>query len=288
MNEFNRSRQTTININEKANLIWSIADIIGQGLYKPHEYGKVILPMTVIKRFNDTLMPTKQKVLDTYEKIKHLEVKEGFLEAASGYSFYNTSPFTFENLVNDSEHIEANFRTFLAGFSENVQDVLENFEFDKEITKLANNGMLFLVIQEFNKKNAYMGANVISSTDMGYIFEELVRKFSESYNEQAGAHFTSRDIIYLMTDLLISEEKDVLIEEGVVKTVYDQAMGTSQMLGCMEERLRELDDDAEVALFGQELNPETFAIAKADMIIKGCKSFSKLCYSEFFNIYHQE
>ena len=272
MNEFNRSRQTTININEKANLIWSIADIIGQGLYKPHEYGKVILPMTVIKRFNDTLMPTKQKVLDTYEKIKHLEVKEGFLEAASGYSFYNTSPFTFENLVNDSEHIEANFRTFLAGFSENVQDVLENFEFDKEITKLANNGMLFLVIQEFNKKNAYMGANVISSTDMGYIFEELVRKFSESYNEQAGAHFTSRDIIYLMTDLLISEEKDVLIEEGVVKTVYDQAMGTSQMLGCMEERLRELDDDAEVALFGQELNPETFAIAKADMIIKGCKS----------------
>lgn len=272
MNEFNKNRQTTINISEKANLIWSIADIIGQGLYKPHEYGKVILPMTVIKRFNDTLVPTKQKVLDTYEKIKHLEVKEGFLEAASGYSFYNTSPFTFENLVNDSEHIEANFRTFLAGFSENVQDVLENFEFDKEITKLANNGMLFLVIQEFNKKNAYMGADVISSTDMGYIFEELVRKFSESYNEQAGAHFTSRDIIYLMTDLLISEEKDVLIEEGVVKTVYDQAMGTSQMLGCMEERLRELDDDAEVALFGQELNPETFAIAKADMIIKGGKS----------------
>ena len=272
MNELNRNKQTTINVNEKANLIWSIADIIGQGLYKPHEYGKVILPMTVIKRFNDALMPTKQAVLDTYEKVKHFEVRDGFLESASGYSFYNISPFTFENLVADPEHIEANFRTFLGGFSDNVQDVLENFEFEKEISKLANNGMLFLIIQEFNKKSAYMGPDLISSTDMGYIFEELVRRFSESYNEQAGAHFTSRDIIYLMTDLLISEEKDVLIQEGVVKTVYDQTMGTSQMLGCMEERLKLLDDDAEVALFGQELNPETFAIAKADMLIKGGKA----------------
>ncbi len=272
LNEFNRHRQTTININEKANLIWSIADIIGQGLYKPHEYGKVILPMTVIKRFNDALVPTKEKVLETFEKVRHLEVREGFLTSASGYSFYNTSPYTFENLLNDPEHIEDNFRTFLGGFSENVQDVLENFDFDKEITKLGNNGMIFLIIQEFNKKSAYMGPDLISSTDMGYIFEELVRKFSESYNEQAGAHFTSRDIIYLMTDLLISEEKDVLLEKGVVKTVYDQTMGTSQMLGCMEERLKLLDDEAEVALFGQELNSETFAIAKADMIIKGGKS----------------
>lgn len=272
MSEQSKMQQTAINISEKANLIWNIADIIGQGLYKPHEYGKIILPMTVIKRFNDTLMPTKQAVLDMYEKVKHFEVKDGFLESASGYSFYNISPFTFSNLVDDSEHIEANFRAFLAGFSENVQDVLENFEFDKEITKLANNGMLFLIIQEFNKKSAYMGADVISSADMGYIFEELVRRFSESYNEQAGAHFTSRDIIYLMTDLLIAEEKDILIEEGVVKTVYDQTMGTSQMLGCMEERLKLLDEEAEVSLFGQELNPETYAIAKADMLIKGGKA----------------
>lgn len=269
MTEQEKNKQTTINISEKANLIWSIADIIGQGLYKPHEYGKVILPMTVIKRFNDTLLPTKQAVLDKYEEVKYFEVKDGFLEKASGYSFYNINPFIFENLLADPEHIEANFRTFLAGFSENVQDVLENFEFDREITKLANNGMLFLIIQEFNKKSAYMGPDVVSSTDMGYIFEELVRKFSESYNEQAGAHFTSRDIIYLITDLLIAEDKDTLIEEGVVKTVYDQTMGTSQMLSCMEERLKLLDEDAEVAIFGQELNPETFAIAKADMLIKG-------------------
>ena len=272
MDEILKMKQTSINISEKASLIWNVADIIGQGLYKPHEYGKIILPMTVIKRFNDTLIPTKQAVLDMYEKVKHFEVKDGFLENASGYSFYNISPFTFNNLVDDSEHIEENFRAFLAGFSENVQDVLENFEFDKEITKLANNGMLFLIIQEFNKKNAYMGADVISSADMGYIFEELVRRFSESYNEQAGAHFTSRDIIYLMTDLLIAEEKDTLIEEGVVKTVYDQTMGTSQMLGCMEERLKLLDKEAEVSLFGQELNPETYAIAKADMLIKGGKA----------------
>lgn len=267
MNEQMRNNQTTVNVIEKANLIWSIADIIGQGLYKPHEYGKVILPMTVIKRFDDLLKPTKDKVMEMYEKIKHLEVKDSFLQSASGYQFYNISPFTFDTLLADSEHIEANFRTYLAGYSDNIQDILENFDFDKEITKLANNNMLFLIIQEFNTKKAYMGN--ISSTDMGYIFEELVRKFSESYNEHAGAHFTSRDIIYLMTDLLIAEEKDLLIKEGVVKTVYDQAMGTSQMLACMEERLKDLDADADVRLFGQEVNPETYAIAKADMLIKG-------------------
>lgn len=269
MNAF--AKQTTINVSEKANLIWSIADII-RDLYKPHEYGKVILPMTVIKRFNDTLVPTKEKVLQTYEKVKQFEVKDGFLETASGYSFYNISPYTFENLLSDPENIEANFRTFLSGFSENVQDVLENFEFDKEITKLANNNALFAIVQEFNTKKAYMGPDVITSTDMGYIFEELVRRFSESYNEQAGAHFTARDIIYLMTDLLICEEKDTLIEDGVVKTVYDMTMGTSQMLACMEERLLQLDSEANVKTFGQEINSETYAIAKADMIIKGGKA----------------
>ena len=265
------TKQTTINVNEKANLIWSIADII-RDLYKTHEYGKVILPMTVIKRFNDTLIPTKDKVLETYENVKQFEVKDVFLETASGYSFYNVSPFTFENLLADPANIEANFRTFLSGFSENVQDVLENFDFDKEITKLANNNALFAIIQEFNTKKAYMGPDVITSPDMGYIFEELVRRFSESYNEQAGAHFTARDIIYLMTDLLICEEKDTLIEDGVVKTIYDMTMGTSQMLTCMEERLLQLDSEANIKCFGQEINPETYAIAKADMIIKGGKA----------------
>ena len=142
----NLNNQTTVNVQEKSNLIWSIADLI-RDFYKAHEYGKVILPMTVIKRFNDTLAPTKAKVLETYEKVKHLDVIEGFLETASGYQFYNTSVYDFEKLVNDSEHIEENFRDFLNGFSDNVQDILENFEFDREITKLANNGMLFLIIE---------------------------------------------------------------------------------------------------------------------------------------------
>lgn len=268
MNEELRNIQTGTNIQEKANLIWSIADAL-RGLYKPHEYGEVILPMTVIKRFHDTLLPTRDKVLDTYDKVKHLEVKDGFLQKASGYVFYNISNFTFENLLSDPNNIEENFLAYLHGFSENVQDVLKNFDFEREITKLANNDKLFFIIQEFNSEKAYMGPDKITSTDMGYIFEELIKKFSESYDEEAGSHFTSRDIIYLMTDLLIAEEKDVLIDEGVAKTVYDQTMGTSQMLSAMEERLKALDAEAEVTTFGQEINEQTYAIAKADTMIRG-------------------
>lgn len=263
--------QTTINIQEKSNLIWAIADLIRE-YYKPHEYGKVILPMCVIKRFNDVLAPTRQKVWDTYEKVKHLEVIDGFLETAAGYKFYNISPFDFQKLCADPTHIEKNFREYINGFSDNIQDIIENFEFDREITKLANNGMLFLIIEAFNKPAAYMGTDKITAVDMGYIFEDLVRRFSESYDEQAGAHFTSRDIIYLMTDLLIAEDKDIMIKEGVAKTVYDMTMGTSQMLTCMIERLTELDTQADVKVFGQELNPETYAIAKADMLIRGGNS----------------
>ncbi|EOQ01911.1 SAM-dependent DNA methyltransferase [Bacillus wiedmannii] len=268
MNEVNRNLQTTINIQEKATLIWNIADIL-RGLYKPHEYGEVILPMTVIKRFHDTLLPTREAVLSTYEDIKDLEIKDGFLTDASGYSFYNLSPFTFESLLADPAHIEKNFRSYLNGFSENVQDILENFKFDAEISTLAENDKLYYVIQEFNSQKAYLGADKVTSTDMGYVFEELVKRFSESYNEEAGAHFTSRDVIYLMTDLLLSEEKDFLAEHGVVKTVYDQTMGTSQMLSAMSERLLALDSEADITTFGQELNPQTYAIAKADTMIRG-------------------
>lgn len=263
-----RHQQTSINIQEKANLIWSIADSI-RGLYKPHQYGEVILPMTVIKRFHDTLIQTRNKVLETYEKVKHLEVKEGFLQNASGYVFFNVSNFTFESLLADPDNIEENFLAFLNGFSENVQDVLKNFEFEREIRKLANNDKLYFIIQEFNSEKAYMGPDKVTSTDMGYIFEELIKKFSESYDEEAGSHFTSRDIIYLMTDLLIAEEKDILIDEGVAKTVYDQTMGTSQMLSAMEERLEALDTEADVTTFGQEINEQTYAIAKADTMIRG-------------------
>ena len=266
----NIEKQTQINIQEKASLIWNIANNIF-GLYKPHEYGKVILPLTVIKRFNDTLLPTHEKVLAMNKQCeeRHIQVKSGFLEKASGYKFYNTSVFTFEKLLNDPDNIEANLRSYIASFSDNIIDIIENFEFDKEITKLANADYLYTVIQEFCTEKAYMGADKISSTDMGYIFEELIRKFSESYNEEAGAHFTARDIIYLMTDLLVEGDKDSLNQEVVTKTAYDMAMGTSQMLGCLTERIKQINEDAEVNCFGQELNPETFAIAKADMLIKG-------------------
>uniref|UniRef100_C5DB07 site-specific DNA-methyltransferase (adenine-specific) n=1 Tax=Geobacillus sp. (strain WCH70) TaxID=471223 RepID=C5DB07_GEOSW len=268
MNEQRLHQQTGINIQEKANLIWSIADSL-RGLYKPHQYGEVILPMTVIKRFHDTLLPTREKVLETYEKVKHLEVKEGFLQSASGYVFYNVSKFTFDSLLADPDNIEENFLAYLHGFSENVQDVLKNFDFEREVRRLADNDKLFYVIQEFNSEKAYLGPDKITSTDMGYIFEELIKKFSESYDEEAGSHFTSRDIIYLMTDLLIEEEKDVLMNEGIAKTVYDQTMGTSQMLSAMEERLKALDPEAEVTVFGQEINEQTYAIAKADTMIRG-------------------
>lgn len=269
MNEIDRHLQTNINIQEKSNLIWNNAEIL-RGLYKPHEYGEVILPMTVIKRFHDTLLPTLDQVQETYEEYKMFEVVEPFLlDATGGYSFYNTSKFTFASLLSDPEHIEENFRAYLNGFSVNVQDVLEHFSFDVHISRLANNDKLYYIIQEFNKPAAYMGADKISSTDMGYIFEDLVRRFSESYNEEAGEHFTSRDIIYLMTDILLAEDKNMLMDNGVVKTVYDQTMGTSQMLSAMTERLQEFDRDAEVTTFGQEINPSTYAIAKADTMIRG-------------------
>ena len=267
--ENEHQKQTTNNIQKKAALIWGTADIL-RGLYKPHEYGKVILPMTVIKRLHDTLLPTRRAVLETVENVKTIKVEQSKnrkLTDASGYSFYNTSNFTFDTLLSDAENIEENFRSFINGFSENVQDILENFEFDKEITKMQNNDALYSVIQEFNSQKAYLGADTVTSTDMGYIFEELVRRFSESYGEGAGAHFTSRDIIYLMTDILLIDEKPS--DKAIVRTIYDQTMGTSQMLSAMMERIKALDANADVTTFGQELNPETYAIAKADTMIRG-------------------
>ncbi|WP_326716732.1 type I restriction-modification system subunit M [Vagococcus jeotgali] len=270
MNEFNRNLQTSINVQRQANLIWSVADIL-RGLYKPHEYGKVILPMTVIKRLHDTLKPTRDAVLDVAKKTENMNdtMRNKMLTNASGYSFYNTNLYTFETLLADPANIETNFRAYLNGFSENMQDILANFKFDLEISNLAENDRLFYVIQEFSKKEVDLGPDKMTSTDMGYVFEELVRKFSESYNEEAGAHFTSRDIIYLMTDLLLVEDQDTLTGKDVVKTVYDQTMGTSQMLSAITERIHEMNESAEVATFGQELNPETYAIAKADTMIRG-------------------
>ena len=254
-----------VNIAEKSTVIWNVADVL-RGPFKPHEYGLVILPMTVVKRFHDCLLPTHDKVLEVYEGVKNLAVKEGFLTDASGYQFYNISKSTFDTLLADADNIEANFRDYLAGFSDNVQDVLSKFDFDNIIKRMVESNTLYLVIKEFNTPKGYLGPDKISAVDCGYIFEDLVRRFSESFGEDAGAHFTSRDIIYLMTDLLLAND-DIANDNNA--TVYDMAMGTSQMLSCMEERIHDLNADATVTCFGQEYNPSTFAIAKADMMIRG-------------------
>lgn len=263
-------RLTTINRQDKASLIWAIADKL-VGVYKPHEYGNVILPMCVIKRFEDTLAPTREAVWKKNEELGSMDdvLKGRFLRREAGQQFYNTSKFTFQNLLADPDNIKDNFEDYLQHFSDNVIDIIRRFEFDKELSKLEDNDLLYLIIKEFNSDKAYLGADRISSVDMGYIFEELVRKFSESYDEQAGAHFTARDIIYVMSDILIAGDERRLAEEGVSVDIYDMAMGTSQMLGCLTERLLQIDPDADVTSHGQELNNQTFAIAKADTLIKG-------------------
>lgn len=260
----NKISDVGINISEKATVIWNVADML-RGPFKPHEYGLVILPMTVVKRFHDCLLPTHDSVLAQYEKVKHLAVIDGFLTRASGYQFYNISKFTFETLLADPDNIETNFKDYLAGFSANAQDVLSKFDFDNIIKRMVESNTLYLIIKEFNSEKGYLGADKISAVDCGYIFEDLVRRFSESFGEEAGAHFTSRDIIYLMTDLLLA---DANFDAGGM-TVYDMTMGTSQMLSCMEERIHDLNSDTEVTCFGQEFNPSTYAIAKADMMIRG-------------------
>jgi type I restriction enzyme M protein len=276
-NEQTVTNQTNANVQEKAALIWNTADIL-RGTYKPYEYGKVILPFTVIKRLHDTLLPTHDAVLSAYEDYKDMdpELAFPFIQEATktdknpaGYDFFNTSKFTFDSLLSDADQIETNFRAFLNGFSDNVQEILENFDFDVQIAKLADDNSLFQIITEFNSAKAKLGADDMTSTDMGYVFEELVRRFSESTNEGAGEHFTSRDIIYLMTDLLLATDNDILTKENITKTVYDQTMGTSQMLSAMEERIHALNKSVDVVTYGQELNGETFAIAKSDTMIRG-------------------
>ncbi|MBR1698138.1 MAG: SAM-dependent DNA methyltransferase [Anaerovibrio sp.] len=256
------------NIQEKAALVWSVADDL-VGAFKPHEYGLVVLPMAVIKRFHDCLLPTHDKVLKTYADVEKLAVKDGFLKSASGYQFYNTSKFTFDLLVADPENIEDNFADYLNGFSDNVQDILARMEFASQVKRMVEGGLLYRVISDFNSDKGDFSPEKITAVDMGYIFENLVQRFSESYNEEAGAHFTSRDVIYLMCDLLVAGDNNAFGEDGISKTVYDMTMGTSQMLTCMEERLKALDADADVDVFGQEFNPFTFGIAKADMLIRG-------------------
>ena len=266
MDTTQKINQVGVNIQEKASVIWNVANSLF-GAYKPHEYGLVILPMVVIKRFHDCLLPTHDKVVDIYKGIQNLAVKEPFLLKASGYKFFNPSEYTFEKLKADPENIKVNFENFLNGFSDNVMDILAKMDFFTQLDRMANAGLLYQVVSDFCTEKADMNPEKISAVDMGYIFENLVQRFSESYNEEAGAHFTSRDIIYLMCDLLT--DRMGMAEPGRIYTAYDMAMGTSQMLTCMEERLSALDKAANLICYGQEINPFTFGIAKADMLIRG-------------------
>lgn len=267
-------KQTNINIQEKANLIWEIATHL-YGEYKPHEYGKVILPMTVIKRFDDALRDTKKAVVEKNNELNNSnkevndKTRHAILKNVAKHDFYNTSKFDFAGLIADADNIKENFTSYLQAFSDNVKDIIQRFDFFKEIDKMSENDLLYTIINEFNAKKADFSLGVVTAQDMGYIFEELIRKFSESYDEQAGAHFTARDIIYLMTELLVVNDKEELKKNGGSKTAYDMTMGTSQMLTCLDERLQDINESINLTCFGQEFNPETYAIAKADTLIRG-------------------
>ena len=205
--------------------MWAIADKL-TGVYKPHEYGEVILPMTVIRRFDCIIADTKAAVLEKYESVKSLPMRDVLLRKASGHDFYNTSKYDFDKLLDDPDNIEANFRDYLNGFSENIQDIIEKFKFDGHITTMANKGILYIVIKEFTSSKANLHPSVISNLEMGYIFEEIIRRFSEAHNEDAGQHYTPREVIELMVNILFYDNNDVLSGNNVAKTIYESKVQT--------------------------------------------------------------
>ena len=256
------------NISEKANLIWAIADKL-TGSYKPHEYGEVVLPLTVIRRFDCVLVDSKAAVLREYERVKDISHPESILCKASGHDFYNTSKYTISTLLDDPDNIEANFRNYLNGFSKNVQEIIDRFRFDGHITQMATKGILYNVLKEFTTEKANLHPDHISNLEMGYIFEELIRRFSEAHNEDAGQHYTPREVIELMVNILFADDSESLSGSKVTKTLYDPACGTGGMLSVASEYLQEMNADLKLLCFGQELNDQTYAICKADLLIKG-------------------
>lgn len=259
---------STNNFREKANFIWSIADLL-RGHYKQADYGKVILPFTVLRRLDSVLQPTKKNVLAAYEKHKGKkpEILEPILNNAAKAKFHNRSKFDFAELAKDHNNIAANLRNYINGFSISVREIIEYFSFEDQIRKLDEYDLLYMIIKRFAESNGIF--KDVDSIHMGYIFEELIRKFAELSNETAGEHFTPREVIRLMVNLLFVNDKDILRKKGIVKTLYDPASGTGGMLSVSEEYLHELNTDARLEVFGQEINPESYAICKSDMLIKG-------------------
>jgi len=256
------------NFREKADLIWRVADLL-RGDYKQSDYGKVILPMTVLRRLDCVLKPTKQRVLDYLPKVDSLKesAKDIALNKIAGFNFHNRSQFDFDKLTDDPSNIAINLRNYINGFSTSAREIIEYFNFDDQIDRLDDpkTDLLFRVVKDFQAIDlAEMG-----SMEMGYTFEELIRKFAEQSNETAGEHFTPREVIRLMVNVLFIEDKDILTQEGIVKTLYDPACGTGGMLSIGEQYVKELNPKADLKVFGQEINPESYAICKSDMLIKG-------------------
>lgn len=257
-----------IKISDYANFIWAVADDL-RGDYKQSDYGKVIIPLTVLRRLDAVLADTKDKVLSQYEKVKgkKLDDPDILLNKSAGYKFHNHSKFDFEKLIADPNNIASNLRNFINGFSQNARDILEHFDFDKEIQKLDKADLLYHVVKKFEAFDLH--PKRVSNLEMGYIFEEIIRKFAEVSNETAGEHFTPREVIKLMVNLLFINDRDILSKKGIVKTLYDPACGTGGMLTVAEDYLNELNPNARLELFGQEINPESYAICKSDMLVTG-------------------
>ncbi|CAD7771095.1 N-6 DNA Methylase [Candidatus Methanoperedenaceae archaeon GB50] len=263
------------NFQEKISFIWDLADLL-RGVYKRNEYQKVILPFTVLKRFDCVLSDSKEAVLETYNQYKgQFENMEPILlnaakdKEGNPLGFYNYSKYDFKSLLEDPEHIEQNLMHYLDCFSKNVQDIFENFHIKTHITRLAKADLLFLLIKKFSESKVDLHPDVVSNHEMGTIFEELIRKFAEQSNEEAGEHFTPRDVVGLMTKLMFVENGENLKKKDIIRTVYDPACGTGGMLTSCKDFVTSMNKDVDVVLFGQEVNEETYAICKADMLMKG-------------------
>ncbi|MCL4305893.1 type I restriction-modification system subunit M [bacterium] len=268
------------NFSEKANFIWTVAELL-RGPYRPNQYKDVMLPMTVLRRLDCVLEPTKEKVLAKAKELKGGRVTnlEPILNRVAGQPFHNTSKFTFEKLKGDPANVAANLVHYIKGFSSRARDIIDHFGFEEHIAKLDKADRLFLVVQRFCEIDLHPGK--VSNLEMGYIFEELIRRFNEASNEEAGDHFTPREVIRLMVNLIFAPDNDILTTKGIVKSLYDPAAGTGGMLSVSEEYLRELNPDAKLELFGQDYNDQSYAICGSDMMIKGQSLDNIYCGDSF-------
>src|SRR3989344_4368062 len=264
-----------VNFQEKVTFIWDLADLL-RGVYKRNEYQKVILPFTVLKRFDCVLAHSKKTLLEAYNKYKNqFENLEHILQDSAKdkegnpLGFYNYSKYDFKTLLEDPEHIEQNLIHYVDSFSKNVQDIFDNFYIKTHITRLAKANLLFLLIKKFSESKVDLHPDIVSNHEMGMIFEELIRKFAEQSNEEAGEHFTPRDVVEMMTKLIFMENGVHLKKKDIIKTVYDPACGTGGMLTSCKDFVKKINESVEIVLYGQEVNPEIYAICKADMLMKG-------------------